>query len=154
MLLYQIFLCHIQCSVSSHSHRSSIPTKSLIYGPFTMCCRLFTLSQGEKPILDRSARCAISALFSIMEHKHHTKMCANTLSILISIHFTSKFEESQRNLRFYSRHNNPARWSLTQWIDVHCRSTVIFLRAKIPNGIFHYELRLLKMILPKLLCRE
>ena len=51
--------------------------------------RLFTLSQGEKPILDRSARCAISALFSIMEHKHHTKMCTETLSILISIHFTN-----------------------------------------------------------------
>ena len=33
-------------------------------------------------------------------------------------------------------------------MDVHCRSTVIFLRAKIPNGIFHYEL--LKMILLQL----
>ena len=30
-------------------------------------------------------------------------------------------------------------------MDVHCRSTVIFLRANIPNGIFHYELRLVQM---------
>ena len=75
--------------------------------------QLFTLSQGEKAILDRSARCAISGFLSIMEHKHHTKVCTETLSILISIHFTSKFEESQRNWWFYSRHNNAARWSLT-----------------------------------------
>ena len=52
-------------------------------------------------------------LFSIMEHKHHTKVCTETLSIYISIHFTSKFEESQRNWRFYSRHDNAARLSLT-----------------------------------------
>ena len=33
-------------------------------------------------------------------------------------------------------------------MDVHCRSTVIFVRAKIPNGIFHYELHVVKRKLP------
>ena len=90
-----------------------VATRVPVYMGHSPCVyfRLFTLSQGETAIfmiLGRSARFAISAFFSIMEHKHHTKVCTETLSLLISIHFTSKFEESQRNWRFYSRHNNAA----------------------------------------------
>ena len=133
-------------------HRSSIPAKSLIYGPFTMCLLsvVYLIPRRDSNFGPISSVCDF-CLFSIMEHKHHTKVCTETLYILISIHFTSKFEESQRNWRFYSRHNNASRWSLTNGRS-YIHSDI--MRAKIPNGIFHYELRLVKMILPQLLCRE
>ena len=85
------------CSI----HRSSIPAKPLIYGPFTMCLLsvVYFIPRKDRTFGPISSVCDF-CLFSITEHKHHTKVCTETLSILISIHFASKHEESQRNSPF------------------------------------------------------
>ena len=113
--------------------------------------RLFTLSQGEKAILGRSARCAISAFFfnngtqTSHQSVHGNLICLNIHSLYIQIwRITTKlailFSTQQCGKMIFNK------WTFI--VD-----PVIFLRTKIPNGIFHYELCLLKMILPQL-CRE
>ena len=54
--------------------------------------RLFTLSQGEKPILDRSARCAISGLVFNNGSVHEYLIYLNIYSLYIQIwRITTKF---------------------------------------------------------------
>ena len=57
-------------------HRSSIPAKSLIYGPFTMCLLsdVYFIPRRESNFGPISSVCDF-CLLSIMEHKHHTR-CA------------------------------------------------------------------------------
>ena len=114
--------------------------------------RLFSLSQGKTAILGRSARFAISAFFSITEHKHHPKICMETLSILISIHFISKHEESQRILRFYLRRNKWATSSFKKWMFI-VDPQWIFLRQKYqtPFSIMNFTS---KEEVVHLLCRK
>ena len=93
--------------MADKTHRSSIAAKSLIYGPFTMCLLsvVYFIPRRESNLGGHQLGADFCLFVNYGTPTYHTKMCAKTLSILISIHFTSQFEESQRNWRFYSRHN-------------------------------------------------
>ena len=122
--------------INQWGHRSSIHW----YMGHSPCVyfRLFTLSQakGETAFFANQLGVRFLPFSNYRTPTSHQSVHGNL--IYLNIHSPSKFEESQRNWRFYSLHNNVARWSLTNGTFIV--DPVIFLRAKIPNGIFHYEL--------------